>query len=256
MNKVLLFIVSVFGVLHSNAQYTPRSVFAHNDYVHPVPFYTSYKLQVGFIEADIFLKEEKLLVAHTASEMQDNKTLESLYLKPLEDMIVKNKGFAFADHERALTLMIDLKTDGVSTLTVLANTVRKYPQLLSCKTLTIAVSGNVPDPARWSEFPSFIMFDGRPQIAYTAEQYERIKLISTDFNKVVKWNGEGGLPKQEQDKIIVLRDSVHSHNKQLRFWGAPDVSNSWMTLMNLKIDIIGTDDVQGLITFIKQQDSH
>jgi alkaline phosphatase len=206
---------------------------------------------VGFIEADIFLNNDKLLVAHTASEIRNDKTLETLYFVPLQNEFLKNKGFAYADHGKSLTLMIDLKTDGVKTLTKLAEKIRKYPALLSCKNFQITVSGNVPDPKRWNEFPDFIHFDGRPGIAYTKEQLARISLISTSFGDHSKWNGKGVPVKSDFNKIISLRDGVHANGKKLRFWGAPDFANAWLVMMSLKIDILGTDDVQGLAAFLK-----
>ena len=75
---------SVFSILLSsivfiaaNAQeYTSSSIFAHNDYVHSIPFLSSYYKQVGFIEADIFLQGNDLMVAHTKEEIKPEKNLE------------------------------------------------------------------------------------------------------------------------------------------------------------------------------------
>ena len=93
--RLLMFSVLLFFVSCLNAQeYTAASVFAHNDYVHPIPFYSSYYLQAGFIEADIFLKGDMLLVAHTTSEIDEANTLESLYLNPIQKNIdVVNPSF-------------------------------------------------------------------------------------------------------------------------------------------------------------------
>ncbi len=243
------FIICIAGLQSLAQNYTSSSVFAHNDYEKPIPFYSAYHLQAGYIEADIFLQDGRLMVAHTRSEIDTNLTLDSLYLIPLQRSIRKNKGYAYADQQKSLTLMIDLKTDGNSTMQALVNTLNRYPDLINANNLKVVISGNVPDPASWEKIPSFIHFDGRPGIAYSPAQLERIQLISTSFP--VKWNGKGVLTTEDRDKITALRDDVHGKGKKIRFWGAPDFENAWIQFMNLQIDIIGSDQISILVPFIK-----
>lgn len=254
MIRLILSFLSGLVFTGSIAQeYASSSIFAHNDYVHPIPFYTAYYQQVGFIEADVFLDRGELLVAHTLQELERQKTLEALYLEPLQKQILKHEGYIYADRKKTLMLMVDLKTEGVSTLDLLVKKLKRYPQLLSCNTLRITVSGNVPAPAQWVNYPAFIHFDGRPGIAYTPDQLRRISMISTDFRKYAQWNGKGILTKPEYEKVVSLRDAVHAQGKKIRFWAAPDFPNAWTRLMALKIDILGTDNVIGLATFLKNK---
>lgn len=233
-------------------QYTPAAIFAHNDYVQPVPFYVAYAQQVGYIEADIFLQNGILLVAHTKEELDNTSTLESLYLKPLDEQLVRTKGIAYADAGRTLTLMIDLKTEGEPTLKALVKTLKRYPRLLACANLSITVSGDMPAPAQWDAYPAFIHFDGRPGIAYTAVQWQRITLVSTSFNDQVKWNGKGIPVEADRQKIATLLQEAHAHGKKLRFWATPDFENAWLVMMDLKVDILNTDHVTDLTTFLKK----
>ncbi len=55
---------------------------AHNDYMHPVPFYTAWDAGFGSIEADVFPVNGVLLVSHTKKAINRRRTLDSLYLKP------------------------------------------------------------------------------------------------------------------------------------------------------------------------------
>ncbi|MEO7989399.1 MAG: alkaline phosphatase [Chryseolinea sp.] len=250
----LSFLLYFIVLITSSAQeYTSSSIFAHNDYVHPIPFFTAYYQQVGFIEADVFLQQNELMVAHTKEEIEEGKTLEELYFKPLEQKIIKHEGFVYANHTKSLTLMIDLKTEGVATLNELVKQLKKYSKLLSCSTFQIAVSGNVPDRSQWNSYPDFIHFDGRPGIVYTNDQLSRISMISTSFKDHAQWNGKGVLIQSEHEKLKALIDEVHAKGKKIRFWGAPDVVNAWLTWMKLKVDILGTDDVLGLSDFIKSK---
>jgi alkaline phosphatase len=232
-------------------QYTSSSIFAHNDYAKPVPLQTAYQHQVGFIEADVFLRGDELLVAHTRFQIDKTKTLDKLYLEPLSILVSVDQGFIYPDQEKSLTLIIDLKTDGVETLNLLVTKLKKYPQLLLCKTFRVAVSGNVPDPALWKNFPDFIYYDGRPGITYTSDQLKRIRLISDSFKNYSGWNGNGVLESEDRKKIMEVIKSVHAKGKPIRFWANPNSGNAWAKLMELEVDVLNTDDVAGLSSFIK-----
>lgn len=249
ISSILLCFVSLIAV---GQQYTPSSVFAHNDYAQADPFYGAYENRVGYIEADIFFRNNELFVAHLQTEINAERTLASLYLIPLQETIIKNKGWAYPDSTITLTLMIDLKTEGVATVKKLVDQLNQHKELLMCKTLEIMISGNVPDPKLWKDIPTFIFMDGRPNIPYTADQLDRVRLISTNFNQHVSWSGKDKLKEEYLTKLELLIRSVHSKGKKIRFWAAPDFENGWKTLQGLGVDVIGTDNVEGLMAFVKK----
>jgi alkaline phosphatase len=251
MRRFLTFLSLLIIETACAQHYSTSSIFSHNDYAQTRPFAEAYELNVGFIEADVFLEGNKLLVAHTKEEQNIERTLETLYLKPIEEKIIHNSGNAYHDPAKHLTLMIDLKSEGISTLNEIVKQLKRYPKLIACKTLTISISGNVPDRSQWKNFPDFVFFDGRPGIDYTSEELTRISFISTSFKTVSDWNGSAALPEPDKQRIMSLRDEVHSKNIKLRFWGAPDNQLAWSTLMELQIDILGTDKVSDLADLIK-----
>src|ERR1051326_8803322 len=83
-------------------------VHAHNDYEHKRPLFDA--LEHGFcsVEADIYLVDGQLLVAHNRYQVKTNRTLQSLYLDPLRERIRKNGGRVYAGGPEC-TLLIDLK---------------------------------------------------------------------------------------------------------------------------------------------------
>src|SRR5688500_8778915 len=89
-------------------RYDASAIFAHNDYARAVPFYEAYDLEVGYIEADVFLVDSKIVVAHDKHEIRPERDLETLYLIPLLQKVRQNHGHVYDDHARTLTLMIDL----------------------------------------------------------------------------------------------------------------------------------------------------
>jgi alkaline phosphatase len=248
-----LTIVLTFISVYALAQPSASRIFAHNDYEKSEPFTKAYGLQAGFIEADVFLVNGELLVAHTFQEIDKAKTLEALYLKPLQAEIVKNTQ-AYTNGQ-VLSLMIDLKTEGKSTLRALVSKLESYPELINCNTLRITVSGDVPDATTWNEFPEYIYFDGRPTKTYTTEQLKRINLVSANFRDYSQWNGKGELTTSDKKRIQEVLNKAHSWGRPMRFWATPDFTNAWIKLLKLGVDVLNTDDVEGLHTFFKKWSS-
>ena len=254
MNKLLL-ILSLFSTTLAFSQlkeYTVANAHSHNDYEQPVPLLTAFNEAFGSIEADIFWYNGELLVAHSEKELALHRTLEDMYLKPLQSFVEKNKGHIYADGNRRLQFMIDIKTDSVTTLNKLVELLQKYPVLTQCATLQIAISGNRPDVSAYATYPSFIWFDGELQKEYPAEALARVVMLSADLKGYTKWNGEGIIPAPQWDTLQKLVNHAHALNKPVRFWGAPDFTNAWIQLMRLQVDYINTDSIKALSDFLRK----
>ena len=102
------FICIAQGISSSNTH-------SHNDYEQQRPFALAYENRFGSIEADIWLKDGLLVVAHDAKDIDPNKTLSVLYLDPLVKRIEENRGHVYPDKKKELQLLIDIKSDGIST---------------------------------------------------------------------------------------------------------------------------------------------
>lgn len=221
------------------------AIFAHNDYIKPNPFFRAFELKVSYIESDIFLEDGKLLVAHTRKEIDTSKTLESMYLIPLSQKVKEGKGVLYG-----LTLMIDLKTDGIPAMDMLVKTIEKYPELIACKGLSFTISGSYPPPAQWTNYPDYITFDGRPGVNYTPEQIKKLRLISTSFGSVSSWKGDGEIPSDDLKKIRQVIDFSHKLNMPVRFWGSPDQPNAWGKFISIGVDILNSDNVDQLSNYL------
>ncbi|MBL3656957.1 alkaline phosphatase [Fulvivirga sp. 2943] len=231
-------------------KYATSIIFAHNDYQQSIPLYAAYQQRVGYIEADVFLIDGELMVAHTKEEVNEGRTLAVLYLEPLHEMVAKNHRLAYGESQQKLTLMIDLKTEGMATIKAIVKELEKFPTLLESPTFKIAVSGNVPAPDHWNEVPEYIHFDGRLTVDYSPAQLQRIEMISADFTKFTKWNGKGVLTTQDAEKVKAAVDKAHNMGKKIRFWAAPDFTNAWIELREAGVDILNSDHVEELATFI------
>lgn len=249
INYFFLFFFSLSITAFSQEKHT--RIFSHNDYLQSKPFENAYNLGAGYVEADVFLRNGELMVAHTAIEIKNDRTLDKLYFEPIKNKIAQNAGNVYPAASQKLTLMIDLKTEGMSTLTAIVDHMKKYPELKTCESLTIAISGNVPDTAQWKTFPSFINFDGRPDKQYSKHHLKRVSFISNSFRAYSSWNGKGEISEADRVKLKTVISAVHAQGKKIRFWAAPDVPNAWETFLKLDVDILGTDNIEALATFLK-----
>lgn len=250
MKRILFLFYFIISLPILGQEYTTSNIHSHNDYEQSQPFEEAYNNEVGIIEADVFLLNNQLFVAHTSDKIKKENTLEALYLKPLADKLKVSGGKIFAK-EKPLLVMIDVKTEAVATLKTILAELQKFPELTQNPQLSFVISGNRPDPVSWIDYPNYISFDGRLNETYTAKILNRVALISEDLKNITVWNGKGVLTQPDRIKVKKVIQKVHDLNKKIRFWSTQDNVNTWITLMNLDVDYIGTDKVVELVNFIK-----
>lgn len=254
--QTILFTCSIFyftGISGQSKIYTVANAHSHNDYEQANPFFEAYSEQFGSIEADIFLKNGHILVAHDSVELTEKRTLEGMYLLPLSNYIEKNGGYAYKDKNRNLQLLIDVKTDSINTLRQLIILLKKYPSIIHNKTIKIVITGNRPNAKLYASYPDFIWFDGNATNKYTKVELSKIALLSTSFEPYSKWKGLGILPISEEQKITALVKKAHAVNKQIRFWACPDIATAWKKMIQLQVDYINTDHIAGLSDFLRRR---
>ena len=172
-----------------------------------------------------------------------------LYLHPLKTIIEKNNGFPYADKNKELQLLIDIKTDSIKTLDKLIEVLKNYPSIINCNKIKIAISGNRPSPEKFTLYPSYIYFDGVLSRDYSAKALSKIIMLSDDFKSYSLWNGKDSIPKKDLQTLMNAIAKAHHLKKKVRFWNAPDNKNSWQTFMRLQVDFINTDHIKELAIF-------
>jgi alkaline phosphatase len=245
--------VCIFISIVTNAQvkkYTSSNAHAHNDYEHPIPFYTAYNAGFGSIEADVFPVNGVLVVAHSKPDIKPRRTLKTLYLEPLLKELS-------ADRSRRVALLVDIKEDYKTALALLVQELEPLGEYLSANEkanrLTIRISGTRPPPEEYKNYPSFIFFDDDLRLRHTPDQWNRVDLVSLPFTKITAWKGEDDISRKDKKAVRHIIDSVHSVGKPIRFWAAPDTESSWKLQMKLHADLIGTDKIDELATFLQRQ---
>jgi glycerophosphoryl diester phosphodiesterase len=58
------------------------------------------------------------------------------------------------------------------------------------------------------------------------------------------------MPPEEQIKLKQIVAKAHQHGRRVRFWGAPDNAIFWQAMLANGVDLINTDDLEGVGKFL------
>ena len=233
---------------------------AHNDYAHRRPLLDA--LEHGFcsVEADIFLVEGKLLVAHNRKDVKPERTLQALYLDPLRERVKRNGGRVFPNGPEC-SLLIDIKTDWKTTYPVLRTTLTNYAAMLSTfrddakqtNAITVIISGSRAKEMFAGEAVRFAAYDGTLADLDSSAPADLIPWISGSWAQSFGWRGQGEIPEADKARLKSIIAKAHARGRRVRFWGAPDNAGFWRTMLAAGVDLINTDDLPGFEDFLLHQ---
>nr|WP_294950047.1 alkaline phosphatase [uncultured Mucilaginibacter sp.] len=244
-------IVSVSQTIKAQIKpYTVANAHSHNDYKNSIPFYRAYEKGFGSIEADVYAVNGRLMVAHDKKEITESRSLQKLYLAPLAEKLK-------IAPNRKLRLLIEIKQDYKAVLPLVIEELKPFAQYISSSghpgNLSIVMTGAVPPATEMPNYPDWLTFDVDHLNGFTPQQWQKIGLVSFPLGRYVRWNGKGVLNNKEKAKITAVVDSVHQSGKMIRFWESPDTKSSWLALMRLGVDVIGTDAIEQLGDFLNKK---
>lgn len=250
--KVGLCAVALLYFTGMSAQ-SVMSIHSHNDYCQTVPFWQAYSQKVNSIEADVFYKGGKLLVGHDLEDLSDGMSFEKLYLEPVVTVFERNGGRAWRDSDQILCLMVELKSSAEPALKALVKMLSKWPEVFDPKVnphaVHVVITGNVPAPDDFADYPEYISFDGNLGTEYTDAQLARVALFSADFSDYSQWNGKGTFIPVEYDRVMEAVDKAHDMGKPIRFWNAPEGVTVYYKFYDMGIDYINTDHPEACASF-------
>jgi hypothetical protein len=231
---------------------------AHNDYEHKRPLFDA--LDSGFcsVEADIYLVDGQLLVAHEKSQTKPETTLQSLYLNPLRDRVKKNGGRVYPGGPE-FSLLIDIKTDWKTTYPVLRGILKEYSDILTIfrsdskdtNAITAIITGNRFKEMFAGEAECYCALDGELADLDSNALPGLIPWISSSWSSTFHWNGHGEMPADERSRLKEIVAKTHAKGCRLRFWGSPDNPDFWREMLADGVDLINTDKLAELRQFFE-----
>ncbi|WP_410581639.1 phosphatidylinositol-specific phospholipase C/glycerophosphodiester phosphodiesterase family protein [Amycolatopsis sp. lyj-108] len=244
---------------------------SHNDYEHTRPLQDALDQGFTSVEADIFLVDGQLLVAHDLADTRPDRTLESLYLEPLRKRVLANHGVGVYRQRQEFQLLIDVKGDANSTYAALEKRLYDphYSFLFSLyafghvqkRAVTAVISGGRPKDVMLGQKFRFAFYDGRIKDQNDlgiGSDRRMTPLVSDSWTGLFTWTGEGTFPAAERAKLHELVKSAHAAGQRVRFWATPDTAGPardalWKELADAGVDHLNTDDLPGLANFLRSR---
>ncbi|MFI7117144.1 phosphatidylinositol-specific phospholipase C/glycerophosphodiester phosphodiesterase family protein [Amycolatopsis sp. NPDC049868] len=244
---------------------------SHNDYEHTRPLQDALDQGFTSVEADIFLVDGQLLVAHDLADTRPDRTLESLYLEPLRKRVLANHGVGVYRQRAEFQLLIDVKGDANSTYAALEKRLYdpRYSFLFSLyafghvkkRAVTAVISGGRPKDVMLGQKFRLAFYDGRikDQNDLGIGSDPRVTpLVSDSWTGLFTWTGVGPFPAEERAKLHDLVKRAHAAGQRVRFWATPDAAGPgrdalWKELVAAGVDHLNTDDLPGLANFLRSR---
>lgn len=230
---------------------------AHNDYEHPRPLLDALARGFGSVEADIWLVDGELLVAHDRKDVRPGRTLQSLYLDLLRERVRANGGRVQPGLD-GFTLLVDVKSAAGPTYAALHAVLAGYAELLTefrggtrtPRAMTVIVSGNRDEAALRAQAVRFAAMDGRKAHLDSDAPAELIPWISENWRTFSTWNWSGPMPAEVRTALGEWVAKARARGRRLRFWNVPDSPAAWTQLADAGVDVIGADRLDALQAFL------
>lgn len=232
---------------------------SHNDYDQRRPLTDALRRGYTSIEADVVLVGGKLMVGHDlVTALVRGATLRKLYLDPLREWVRQNDGRVFRPGSPALTLMIDVKSDGERTWKALEAVLSDYQDMLTRWTpdevepgaVNVILSGNTVPELLADDDERLAALDGRAADLAAAEPASPtlIPMISERWGALFSWKGSGPMPADQRARLEQLVRTAHAQGRTIRFFATPARSGAvraavWRTELAAGVDLLNVDDL-------------
>ena len=273
--KFSVLVCGVLGLLfagHSSAaEVRPLTqAHSHNDYEQKRPLLEA--LDYGFcsVEADVYLVEGQLWVAHDRKDLKPDRTLKSLYLEPLAER-VRNRVGIFADPKARLMLLVDVKGQGPQVYERLKTELAPYASMLTrfrdsgvvTGAVTVVLSGDRAWDLARADRDRWCALDGRMSDLTNAAPVgvtgsstppaSLVPLVSESWRTLFRWDGDGEMSASDKARLKGLVSQAHAQGRKIRFWALPDRPEAWTLCRDAGVDLINTDKIPSLAAFLRGQ---
>lgn len=230
---------------------------AHNDYEHRRPLFDALEHGICSVEADIWLIDGKLLVAHERKQVDPKRTLQTLYLDPLQERVRLRGGHVYRQGTE-FVLLIELKSEGESTYAALREALRPYAAMLTAyraesakrAAVSVIVTGNVPKKTIAAEPARLVAIDGDLSDLDSPLSRHVIPWISANWLLLLRNAGSGDLEADQLQKLRGIVEKAHAKGRKVRFWATPNTPKLWKLQREAGVDLLNADDLDGVRDFL------
>ncbi|KAL9571575.1 hypothetical protein ACKAV7_004217 [Fusarium commune] len=251
----------------------PIPCHSHNDYWKAEPLTSAITTGCIGIEVDVWKVRDELMVGHAEDELSAEKTLTSMYIQPLVNLLKarnqdRDPGFlprGVYDREpnQTVVLLVDLKSNSDNSWPLLLEKLeplrrRGWLSHVSdgkfvSRPITVVATGETKFRLVKETNPSHDVFFDAPLKSLSRGHYDNTNsyYASTSFKKSV-----GKVPKKglRPTQLELIRDQIsqaHGRGLMVRYWGMPLLPQNVRrqvekVLLDEGVDVINADDLQGV----------
>jgi hypothetical protein len=224
------------------------------------PLLDALSFSFASVEADVLLKDGRLYVGHNRSDLEEPgiKDLEELYLKPLFDRFIQNKGHIYKGDNGPFYLWIDIKYEGEEVYGVLRKLIIPYEAMLFSEQhnnkgkVMLILSGDRPIDLVLGDTAGYLRLDGRPDDLAKEYSSEKMPFISQHIKSICQTNDQQFLDSGEYEKLLSFVEACHQQNKKVRLWATPEKEQLWSQLLKANVDLINTDSLHKLANYLDE----
>jgi hypothetical protein len=233
----------------------PRA-YAHNDYLHPRPLFDALDRGFSGVEADVYLRGGELRIGHMPWDPKPGRTLQTLYLDPLLKLVRQNGGTVFPGGPKGFLLMVEFKSNGEKSYSVLCDILKQYQEMLTTFTpdsadqgaVTLVITGHRPKDVLSKEKLRYAAIDGDLGDLDKADK-TLFPVISASWSSRFQWRN-GPMDSLEKTRLRNDIAKAHAHGRKIRYYAIPDREETWEVLNNAGVDLINTDKLEKLKDFL------
>lgn len=231
-------------------------IHSHNDYWRARPVFEALEATAASMEADVFLVNGELLIGHSLAEAKAGRPLVAVY-PPFIDLPALREPLAPSERQK-LILLVDIKAEGAAAWKRLREHLEPIKARLAGEKpgpVRVVISGDRDMSGILGDEAGLAGVDGRFSDLPSPLPAWRMPLISADWKSHFKWRGAGAMPPAEQEELKALAARAHKEGRMVRFWGSPDLPQSWAAQTAAGVDLINTDRPANLRAWLSAQSS-
>lgn len=221
---------------------------AHNDYMHKRPLWDALDAGFASVEADIYVVDENLHVAHDRKDITAEGTLDAMYLRPLWERFRRSK--CIQPNLLTFQLLVDIKADAAGALKILDRTLKPYEEMLSHSSrgnysqgaVEIVLSGDRPTQILKGRSTRNVFLDAR-MVDISSAPVGLFVMLSESWLPNIPWYGRGMITKKHRQWLSDYVAKADDLGIKSRFWGIPDTPSAWRLLDAAGVSWIGTDQL-------------
>jgi hypothetical protein len=119
------------------------------------------------------------------------------------------------------------------------------------RAVQVVISGDRPTHVN-PDSRRYTGLDGRLSDLDSTTEPHRMPLISDRWGAHFRWRGDGPMRDAERQKLRDIVAKAHAAGRRVRFWATPEKAEVWQELLEAEVDLINTDDLAGLQSFLMQ----